>query len=115
MHNNDSGTLIYLLEDEKLFYGYAQHPDFVPRVKTGWADVLAVRWCRGFSLPKGDEDVRKLYLEALDIIRENDDLIRMYLHQKDLMIDGKGKKYVVDIEEQVKRTQADPVLSKYFL
>jgi hypothetical protein len=118
MYNNDKGTLIYLLEDEELFYGYAQHPDFVPRVQIGYSDAKALRWCQAFSYPKGDEDVRKLYLEALDIIRENKikenyDLIHEYFSQKELS-EEKGKEYW-NIDEQIKRTLADPKLSKYFL
>ncbi|MDR2814354.1 MAG: hypothetical protein LBB79_06845 [Prevotellaceae bacterium] len=118
MHNNDNGTLIYLLEDEELFYGYAQHPDFNPRVKPSHFNVGALRWCRGCVYPKGNENVRKLYLEALDIIRENKikenyDLIHEYFSQKELSKE-KGKEYW-NIDEQIKRTLADPELSKYFL
>jgi hypothetical protein len=112
MRDNDKGTLIYLLEDEHLFYGYAQNPNFEPRVKPGNVDAVALRWCRGLALPKGDEDVRKLYLEALDIIRDNNDLIDEYLYQKN-MSETYGKEYWIDIEDAVKQTLAIPTLSKY--
>jgi hypothetical protein len=109
------GTLIYLLEDEDLFYGYAQNPNFYPRVKPGWTDLLALRWGRGLALPKGDEDVHKLYHEAIDIIRGNNKLMYMWQDQKSKSESHGGKQHKINIKYHVKRTLADPVLSKYFL
>jgi hypothetical protein len=112
----DGGTLVYLLEDENLFYGYAQNPDFWLRVKAGQADIVALRWCQGLVLPKGNEDVRKLYLEALDIIKNDKTgrLVSEYLSQKKYSEED-GKEYALDLEEMQKRTLADPTLLKYFL
>jgi hypothetical protein len=117
-NSSDTGTLIYLLEDEDLFYGYAQHPDFDPRVKPSHFDVGALRWCRGVVLPKGDEDVRKLYREALDII-ENDNT-KPYSLKRECLIEKKrvadvGKVYWFDLSEVTKKTLANPDISKYFL
>jgi hypothetical protein len=113
--NDSKRTLIYLLEDESLFYGYAQNPEFRPRVKPGWTMAVALRWCQGLILPKGNEDVHKLYSEALEIIRK--DKIRgidKYLCEKG-MAAKHGKEYDIDLKATQERTLANPNLSKYFL
>jgi hypothetical protein len=114
--HKDTGTLIYLLEDEILFYGYAQNPKFIPRVKAGRMDMSAIRWCQGLILPKGNENVRKLYREALGIIKNDKtgDLMEIYLQQKKSS-EEHGKEYTIDLEEAQEVTLADPKLSKYFL
>jgi hypothetical protein len=109
MGDDPDGTLIYLLEDEIMFYGYAQNPNFHPRVKPGYVDVLALRWCQGLVLPKGNEDVNKLYLEAIEILK-NDEKYHHYLKQK-----RKDKIYDIDIKESVKKTLSIPSISKYFI
>jgi hypothetical protein len=64
---------VYCLEDERFFYGYAQNEtDFCPRVKTGWKIGVALRWCPIVVPPKGDEDVHKLYNEAMELIKTDE-------------------------------------------
>jgi hypothetical protein len=104
---NDKGTLIYLLEDEELFYGYAQDPDFKLRVKPSHFDIGALRWCQAVIHPKGTEDVQKLYCEAMEIIKGDEKLIEKCLHQK-------GKKRYSNFDEGLKRTLTTPDLLKHF-
>jgi hypothetical protein len=87
-----SGTFIYLLEDEELFHAYAQDPRYYPRVKCSIVDAVALRWFYGIVPPKGDEDVHKLYREAMDILYGDDKLVRS------LTGDGSKKRWFKDVE-----------------
>jgi hypothetical protein len=112
-----NSSLIYLLEDEYLFYGYAQNLNYNPCVKMHYSSFSALRWCRGLILPRGDEDVRKLYAEAMELIKKGTRRyvdIQEYIGQR--WASAKyGKEQTLNLEEQAKRTLADPVLSKHFL
>jgi hypothetical protein len=108
--DEEKGTLIYLLEDEEMFYGYAQNPRYIMRVKPGHTDTIALRWCKGLILPKGDEDIDKLYREAMEIINNDERLSEIRDDQKKC-----DKSSSLNIKAQVQRTLADPVLSKKFL
>ncbi|MDR2286206.1 MAG: hypothetical protein LBE04_01830 [Prevotellaceae bacterium] len=109
---NDKGTLIYLLEDEELFYGYAQDPDFNPRVKPSHFDVGALRWCQAHIHPKGAEDVQKLYREAMEIIKGDEELLEEWLQEKNF-VKKTGKGYWIN-NETLERTLANPDLLKHF-
>jgi hypothetical protein len=117
--DEEKGTLVYLLEDEEMFYGYTQNPKYYRFVKPSHNALLALRWCQGVIFPKGDEDVDELYREVMEIISNSDDIqFSNQLEYAKKRVGDRGKRYNIyesDIAKWVERTRTNPEALKHFL
>jgi hypothetical protein len=104
--------VIYLIEDEELFYGYNREG----YIRASHVDIQAVRWCFCLTYPEGSENVQELYKEALQKIESEAE----YRRRRDCSLAASrdkrvGKRRTIDMKEEAARTQADKELSKHFL
>jgi hypothetical protein len=110
------GTLVYLIEDADMFYGYAPKQDgtYIETVRCAAWKAVALRWCVYIKHPFGSEDVEKMYAAVMKHIYDTSDL-HYFEVKENVKRNGKSCEFDTDIEEQNRIVMQTPEILKKFL